>query len=201
MYTKCILVSFNKIKINNYELPKDFEKLQKNERKQLVLDNYKDFKYNISNQQQELIKTINDFRGINNIPLLGICQCKQIPDFVINESSELIIFSDQNIFKLSNKKYLFRYPNGLFEISFKNKDKDIISILSKYNLNHIQIITHQNIEYICIYELDFCRHHRTEFESDSSSSDHKMSLKLTSDDNFDSFTEYEHNYKNQYYYE
>ena len=191
------LTSFNKIKINNYELPKDFEKLPKKERKQLVLDNYKDFKYNISHQQKELIKTINDFRGINNIPLLGICQCRQIPDFLINESSEVMMFPDQNIFKLSNKKYLFKYQNGIFEICFKNKDKNILSILFKDNLNHIQIITHQNIEYILIYELALCKFHNTEFKFDSSSGSSRY-YKLSSDGKFNSYTS---NYENKHYYE
>ena len=167
--TNYILTSFDTIKISDFQLPEDFGKFPKNERKKYVFDNYKNYSHTISDEQKELITSINDFRGIKNIPLLGICNIWQIPDFLFNESSEVMIWPEQNIFKLSNKKYLFRYPIGKFEINFRNKDKSILSILEKDNLDHIQIITHKNIEYILIYELDFCKNHYTKFYSESDS--------------------------------
>ena len=51
------------------------------------------------------------------------------------------------------KKYLLRYPAGEFEVLYGNKDKNIISILSKNNLNHIQMINQNKIEYIYISEI------------------------------------------------
>ena len=154
--TNYLLTSFNNIKIDNYSLPEDFGKLSKKERKKYVFEHYKYYFHFISDEQNKLITSINDFRGIKNIPLLKECNLMTIPDFLINEISEVMLWPDKNIFKLSNKKYLFKYPIGKFEINFKNKDENILSILLKDNLNHIQIITHQNIEYIFIYELDFC---------------------------------------------
>ena len=162
---KCSLNSFNNIKINSYDLPEDFYKFSKIKRKKYVFDHYKYYKHTISDEQIELIKSINDFRGIKSIPLLGICEIQQIPSFLINETSEVMLWPEQNIFKLSNKKYLFRYPIGLFKIDFQNKNENITSILMKENLNHIQIITYQNLEYIFIYELDFCIFHRSKLIS------------------------------------
>ena len=161
------LINLNDITIDIYELPSNFGKMPKKKRKEYVFQNYKNYSHNISYEQKELIKSINDLRGINNIPLLGSCQIRQIPDFLINELSEVMMWPERNIFKLSNKKYLFKFPIGQFKINFKNKDKDIFSILLKENLNHIQIITHQNIEYVFIYELDFCKFSENEFECDS----------------------------------
>ena len=198
MSSKYFLVAFNKIKIDNYELPNDFDKLPKKGRKSFVLNNYRSFKCTISQQQKELIRAINDYRGINDIPLLGICQCKQIPDFLIKESSEIMMFPEQNMFKLSNNKYLFKYPIGIFEIGFKNKDKIILSILLKDNLNHIQIITHQNFEYILIYELVKCSFHNTEFKYDSSSGGLRHYKLSSINDKFNSYTS---NYINKHYYE
>ena len=102
-----------------------------------------------------------------------------------------MLWPDKNIFKLSNKKYLFKYPIGKFEINFKNKDKNILSILLKDNLNHIQIITYQNIEYIFIYELDYCKDHETDFYSQSD----RDTIKLK-DKSYHSRI-----YKNKFYYE
>ena len=155
------LTSFNKIKINNFKLPEDFGKLPKNERKKYIFDHYKDYEHTISKEQEKLLESINDFRGIKKIPLLGFCDLSKIPDFLFNEISEVMMWPDKNIFKISNKKYLFRYPIGNFEINFTNKDKNILSILLKDNLDHIQIITYQNLEYIFIYKSDSCDYHIT----------------------------------------
>jgi hypothetical protein len=189
------LTSFNKIKINNYELPKDFGELSKNGKKEYVFEHYKDYNHNISNEQKKLITSINDFRGIKNIPLLGICNTRKIPDFLINEISEVMLWPDKNIFKLSNKKYLFKYPIGKFEINFKNKDENILSILLKDNLNHIQIITYQNIEYIFIYELNSCDVHETDFNY----FDFVFDKEYNKDKSNNEF--YEIEYENKIYYE
>ncbi len=118
IYKKNVLISFNNINIKEYNLPNNFDKITKNERKKYVLDNYKNFIPFISIKQQNLITSINDFRGINNIPLLGICNCNKIPDFIIKEICEVMLYNNKNIFKLSDNKYLFKYPIGEFEINF-----------------------------------------------------------------------------------
>ena len=73
----------------------------------------------------------------------------------MNEPAEIMINPDKNIFKLSDKEYLFKYPVGEFEIIFKNRDMNILSILSNANLNHIKIITKKNCEYIFLSELSY----------------------------------------------
>lgn len=193
IYTNFVLVLFNNIKIEDYNLPKDFDKLPKNERKQYVLNNYKNFKTTITNQQKELVNAINDYRRYNDIPLLGVCQCRSIPDFLINEPTEMMLFAEQKIFKLSNKKYLFKNVVGEFEINFNRKERNILNILLKDNLNHIQIITYQKMEYVYIYKLDVCKYHITEFKSNSSLYSYKIN------DRYNSY--YDYDYKRKSYYE
>ena len=106
---------------------------------------------------------------------------------------------------MSNKKYLFRYPIGDFATKFRNKDNNILSIFLKDNLNHIQIIVYQNVEYIFVYELDFCevcndvsdsiyrKKRRKMFDYDDDDEDLIARL---SDESF-----YESNYKTKIYYE
>jgi hypothetical protein len=148
----------------------------------------------VSKQQLNLITSINDYRGINNIPLLGVCHCYEIPDFIINENSEVMLYNEQNIFKISDKKYLFKFPVGEFENLFDKKDKNIIDIILKENLNHIQILTLGLFEYIFIYEINICRNHITDF-SPKSSSYKNFSL-------WDSGRRcYETEYKSKHYYE
>ena len=85
----------------------------------------------ISFAQIKIIVSINDFRGIRYLHELKECNISQIPEFLINELSVVMMWPEQHIFKLSNKKYLFKFPTGQFEINFNNKDKNIISILLK----------------------------------------------------------------------
>ena len=63
-----------------------------------------------------------------------------------------MINPQQNLFEKSNKKYLFRYPIGEFEKNFNNENPDIISVLLNKNLNSLQIITKDNIEFIYVYQ-------------------------------------------------
>lgn len=198
IYTKYILTLFNNIKIKEYNLPKNFETFPKNERKKYVLNNYKNFNIIISSEQKALINAINEYRTDNDLPLLGICECRKIPEFLIKEPTEMMLFADQRIFKLSNKKYLFKNPVGDFNINFNRNDRNILNILLKDNLNHIQIITYKNMEYVYIYTLDFCKYHTTEFNTNSSSN--RSILKLNSD-RYDSYSDYDYDYKKNIFYE
>ena len=67
----------------------------------------------------------------------------------------MTLFPEENIFKISNKEYLFKYPIGEFEKKFKNSDVNIINILLKDILNYIQIVTQKESEYIFIIEKSF----------------------------------------------
>ena len=105
VYNKNILISFNNINIEEYRLPDNFDKITKKERKRYILKEYRNFIPSISQKQQDLVISINDYRGIKDIPLLGICSCKKIPDFIIKEFSEVMLYKDKNIFKLSDNKF------------------------------------------------------------------------------------------------
>ena len=194
VYKKNILILFNNIKIEEYELPENFNKLQKKERKKYVLDRYKDYRINVSNEHKKMINAINDYRRDNELQLLGVCQCRTIPDFLIKEPTVMMLFPEQNIFKLSDKKYLFKYPIGIFEDDFNRKNRNILIVLLKNNLNHIQIINYLNMEYIYIYELNNCRYHKTEIKSGFSS----YSIKFEFSNRNDSYSCYDINKKNYY---
>ena len=150
---KYILKSFNDIEIEDYYLPMDFSIWDKKERKKYIKRNYENFDCKMKYYNLSLIEKINDFRVQNNLQKFKIEVNNKIPYFIAQPPAIIVLFNNQNIFKLSNKEYLLRYPAVEFEILFKNKDKNIISILSKNNLNHIQIITQNKIEYIYISEI------------------------------------------------
>ena len=64
---KYYLISFNNIKINEFELPDFFGKMSKKERKKYVLQNINSYEIIITNKQKELIDYINNLRKENNI--------------------------------------------------------------------------------------------------------------------------------------
>ena len=149
------IVSLNEISIYNYNVTKDFSNMSERDRKTFLLNNYKNIQYKNTLDQQYLIKIINEYREKNNLPKLLNDKFKKIPDIIMNEPAEIMINPDQNIFILSDKEYLFKYPVGEFEIIFKNRDMNILSILSNANLNHIKIITKKGCEYIFLSELSY----------------------------------------------
>lgn len=149
------IVSLNEISISNYNVTKDFSNMSERGRKTFLLNNYKNIQYKNTLDQQYLIKIINEYREKNNLPKLLNDKFRKIPDIIMNEPAVIMINPDQNIFKLSDKEYLFKYPVGEFEIIFKNRDMNILSILSNANLNHIKIITKKDCEYIFLSELSY----------------------------------------------
>jgi hypothetical protein len=148
--TEIKLISFNGIKINEYALPKNFMKWAKKERKKYVLNNYTNYTYNFTSSQYDLINSINNFRQQEN--LLKLRVDNKIPEFIVNWPVELMLNSEQNFFKLSNKNFLFKFYNEKFEENFEKKDQSIINILSKDNLNHINIISQGEYEFVFIYD-------------------------------------------------
>lgn len=99
-----------------------------------------------------LIILINEFREKNNLQKFSVSKSLRLPNYVMKESSEIMINPEKSFFNKLNKKFLFKYPVGEFENKFKNKDPNILSVLLKDNLNHINIITKDNTEFIHIYE-------------------------------------------------
>ena len=183
---KYILKSFNDIEIEDYSLPIEFSKWDKKERKKYIKRNCKNFEYKMNNYIFNLIEKINAFRVKNNLQKFAIEGYNKIPDFIVQPSSIIILFNKQNIFKLSNKKYLLRYPLGEFEELYKNKDKNIINILSKNNLNHIQMITQNKIEYIYISEIPHYIYANNKFSFSEEEKEEKIRL---TDDFLDRYKE------------
>ena len=151
---KSILYSFNDIEIEDYLLPKNFSNWKEKERKKYIQRNYKNFKYKINYHNISLFEEINNFREKNNLQKFAIKGYKSIPDFIAKPSAiTMMNNNEQHFFKLSNKEYLLKYSSVKFDKLFREKDENIMSILSKNNLNHIQMITQGGIECIYISEI------------------------------------------------
>jgi len=155
-----MLTSFNNIKINNYFLPQNFGNFNKKKRKKYVLENYDKYIYEILDRQYDLINEINVLRMKNNIPKLKFSLKENIPTFMIKKPVDIILYPTKNIFELSNKTYLFRYPAN--EFKYRINDKIILDILLKDNLNHIEVFMKEDTEYILITETIY----DTELEDD-----------------------------------
>ena len=128
------------IKIENY---------RKNKKK-YISNRVKELKYKYLDQDLKVFNKINIFRKKNNLTELKLKD--NIPDFIINEISEVILFKEQHLFKLPNNKYLLKYEFGQFNYYFQNNNKNLIDILLKEGLNMINIVTQRNMQYILLYE-------------------------------------------------
>ena len=152
--TTVTLHSFNNMEIDNYLLPDNFSDWKEKERKLFVLDKYNEFKFKYKGSRDFtnfVYIYINLQRQIKEIPALEIDSNSTIPDFILYEPAEIMLYPEKNIFKLSNNKFLFRYPDGQFENKVKIKDKEIFDILLKDNLNYIQKFVVSNVEYILVF--------------------------------------------------
>ena len=152
MKKKTVLTKFRGIKINDFELPNDFNTLNKKEKKKFILDNKNRYRIFIFDYQTNLITLINNYRKKNNIDELIYDKEFFYKDLIIDTYSEPILVKNENIFKLSNTNYLFKYPVGEFKKKFNEKNIDIINILLKDNLEKITIIEKDNIEFINIFK-------------------------------------------------
>ena len=150
---KIILTKYRDIEINNFNLPDDFNKWNKTEKKEFILNNKNRYIINITENEKDLVSLINKYRKENNIDELVYDKKIFFDDLIIDKYSEHILVKNENIFKLSNTNYLFRYPVGEFAKKFNERNKDIINILLKVSLNKIIIIIKNNIEFINIFKL------------------------------------------------
>ena len=150
--TRCTLISFNNIKIESFELPENFQNWKKKERKRFISDNYSKFK--LYNQNEVGISMyLNMVKTKYHIPQFEKYDIQRMPKYIMDEPGEMMLYPDRNIFKLSNKDYIFRYPIGEFEnILRKNSDDNVKNILSKDNLTFYQVITKNDKEIINVFE-------------------------------------------------
>ena len=152
IFIKYILTKYKNIEINPYLLPDNFNKMSNEHKKKYISDNKYNFQFLLTKEQLDLISLINEFREKNELEKFTIDWDKKLPNFILNESSELILFSFHSIFRIGNQAYLFRHKTGKFENIFRDNDSDVINIILKPNLNRIIIIKQNNIEFILIYE-------------------------------------------------
>ena len=64
---KIILTKFRDIEINNFNLPDDFNKWNKKEKKEFILNNKNRYIINITENEKDLVSLINKYRKENNI--------------------------------------------------------------------------------------------------------------------------------------
>ena len=83
----------------------------------------------------------------------------------MKEPSEMKLFKYKHIFKISNKKYLFKYPNDEFQKEFNQRNSEILKILLLEDLNKILIIKNGNFEYIFICQDNLLNNIRLEINS------------------------------------
>ena len=142
-----ILIELNGIKINDFYFYDSFEK-SKNE---LIYkkENIEKYEYELNVNQIILIHKINDIRRQNNVPELKYFKHEKLPCYLINPKPQLIFYQKQNIYKISNDLYIFKYPKNELQILLNNKE--IISIIKIEFLNEINVIEQYNNEIISIY--------------------------------------------------
>ena len=109
------LTKFRGIKIVDYELPDDFNKMEKKERKKYILENKNNYKITFSTDDKMLIGLINKLREVNNIDELIFDREIFFKDLIIDKYAEPIFSENKEIFKISDTNFLFKFPVGVFK--------------------------------------------------------------------------------------
>ena len=71
---------------------------------------------------------------------------KYLPEFIINDESEIILFPYKKFFRFSETKYTFNASNK----NFMN-DSELKKILLKDNLDKINIVKQNDILYVTVF--------------------------------------------------
>ena len=103
----------------------------------------------MNKNQINLIHKINDIRKENHIPLLKYYKIEKLPEFIINEKTQIIFNDNENLFKLSPNFYVFKYRVNEIQ-NFLNNNQ-IMNIITFEALKNINIIERNNLEFISIY--------------------------------------------------
>ena len=127
---KVYLEKFQGIKINRLDIDDNFCKMDSEAKKRYILTKTKEMTL-MNSQNEENIKIIqsavNKYRKENKLDDLKYVD--GLPEFVIYGNS-LVKFTLNNILKIGDKKFLFRYPSGEFLKQLNEKNKNILNILS-----------------------------------------------------------------------
>ena len=148
-----ILNKINGINICDFELPNEYDKLNKIGEIEMIFkkENMKKYEYKLNDTQKTLINNINQLRRKNNIPELQYNE--YLPDYIINKKTEFIFYEKENIYKFYNDYYLIKYP--ISECQKIINDNNITNILSINILDRINIIRKDDYEYIALYNNQF----------------------------------------------
>lgn len=142
------LISFKNIRIKPYIID-NFKEFEKNEKK-YILNIEEKLEHYYLYEDLKIIDKINNLRTKNKLAKLE--KINKLPDFIRNEISEVILFNEQALFKLSTNKYLLKSEVGDFDNYFRNNNGRLNDILLLKDLNAINIITQGNMQYILLYE-------------------------------------------------
>ena len=158
-YIDCFIDLLNDIKINNYKISQDFINMNEKERKRFLLNNYKNMQYVNDTKQKNLLILINSFREKNNLDKFSLDKIKRIPPCFMKKYTEVEINKEENVFKLNNKLYLFKFLDGELEKKLNNNDinSDMYDVLRNEELNHIKIVNKNKFEYIFFCKLSAAR--------------------------------------------
>ena len=158
-YIDCFIDLLNDIKINNYKISQDFINMNEKERKRFLLNNYKNMQYVNDTKQKNLLILINNFREKNNLDKFSLDKIKRIPPCFMKKYTEVEINKEENVFKLNNKLYLFKFLDGELEKKLNNNDinSDMYDVLRNEELNHIKIVNKNKFEYIFFCKLSAAR--------------------------------------------
>ena len=145
------LKQFKGINIYNYQLPSEFGDLNKKEKYALIFkkENIEQYFYKLNENQINLINKINDIRKQYNLSPSKYSEYENLPEFLINEKTELNFYPYQNIYKLNEGLYIFKYPKNEFHKLLNTKE--ILNIITNDLLDKIYIIEQNNFEFICPY--------------------------------------------------
>ena len=130
--------------------------MKEKERKKFLLNNYKNMKYTNYRIYLSLLDSINLWRRKNNLERLSSDRIKNIPECFMKQYTEVEINKDENVFKLSDKLYLFKlFLDKGFEQKFiKNDfDSDMYDVLRIKELNHVKIVKKKDFLYIFLFIL------------------------------------------------
>jgi len=145
------LKQINGIIINSFNLPKEFDNYNNKSKNEFIFkkENIEKYEYDLNGNQINLINNINYIRKNNNIPELKFDKYEKLQDFIIYQRTELIFHKNQNINKISNNLYIFRY--NINELQNLLNNKEILNIIKIDFLDKINIIIQNNMELVSVY--------------------------------------------------
>jgi hypothetical protein len=147
------LKQINGINIISFNLPEEFDNYNNKSKNEFIFkkENIENYKYDLNGNQINLINNINDIRKNNNIPELKFDKYEKLQDFIIYQRTELIFHKNQNINKIPNNLYIFRY--NINELQNLLNNKEILNIIKIDFLDTINIIIQNNMELVSVYNI------------------------------------------------